>query len=91
LLRLLDKAAFKDVAGKITYYTLNLAIRKWSTTKSIANDFESVEELDFEPKTECLKGCELPTRYSLPCKHWLFLVLAKKVSIPLSLFHLGGS
>jgi hypothetical protein len=71
--RLLDRRAFAAVYDKITAYALNQAIKGWSATKNMADKLEEDQlELNFIPGIECKLGCELPLRYSLPCKHWLY-------------------
>jgi hypothetical protein len=52
----------------------------------LADELEDQLELNFIPGTECKLGCELPLRYSLPCKHWLYKAF-DDVAIPISLFH----
>jgi len=86
--RLLDQRAFATVSDKITSYALSLAMKEWSATKLIADELEeSQTELNFIPSTECKLGCELPLRYGLPCKHWLYKAFVKDIAIPISLFH----
>jgi hypothetical protein len=73
---------------KITGYALDKAMKEWSATKNMADNIEEDKlELQFEPGTECKLGCELPLRYGLPCKHWLYKAFIDDVAIPLSLFH----
>ena len=40
-------------------------------------------ELPKEPG--CMSACQLPLRYGLPCRHWLWASAATEISIPLSL------
>jgi hypothetical protein len=70
-LRLLDSAAFSAVKSKLTHYALELSSREWSAAKKMANDIEEgkEEEFEFDPCVGCTFGCELPARFSLPCKH----------------------
>jgi hypothetical protein len=75
-------------SDKITGYALEKATKEWSATKIIADDIKAdQQELDFILRTECKLGCELPLRYSLPCKHWLYKAFIDNVAIPISLFH----
>jgi hypothetical protein len=89
--RLLDQKAFALVADKITRYALDKAISEWSLTKRLEdhmldeeNSFDGIFELPFTPGSECKEGCELPLRYGLPCKHWLYKALIKDIPISLS-------
>jgi hypothetical protein len=86
---LLDRAAFAVVGDKLTHYALDIAMRKWSSATKILRDNikDGLELLDFEPSRECKSTCELPIRFGLPCKHWLYKAFVDDVPIPLSLFH----
>jgi hypothetical protein len=83
----MDKRAFTLVGQKLTYYAIELTMRKLSAAKRLADNVAEGLVLNFEPKTECTKGCQGPLRYSLPCQHWLYSAVADNVPIPLSLFH----
>jgi hypothetical protein len=86
--RLLDRKAFAIASDKITGYALEKATKEWSATKIMADDIKAdQQELDFILGTECKLGCELPLRYGLPCKHWLYKAFIDDVAIPISLFH----
>jgi hypothetical protein len=86
--RLLDKAAFAVVGDQLTHYALRLVMREWSATKAFGDRVESkLETLNFEPGTACKFVCQLPVRYGLLCKHWLYKAFVDNVPIPLSLFH----
>jgi hypothetical protein len=87
--RILDNAAFSAVKRKLTHYALELVVPEWSATKRMADDIEDrkEEEFEFDPNIGCTLGCELPARYSLPCKHWMYMSLVEDCPIPLSLFH----
>ena len=70
--RLLDLDAFSEVGDLLTHYCLNLMMTEWSNTKIIGLAIEAGEEeaFDFDPENpRCPLACELPLRYSLPCKH----------------------
>jgi hypothetical protein len=86
--RLLDRAGFSQIGKKLTHYTLEIAMREWSAAKRLADNIQTgQEELDFEPKKACLKGCTAPARYGIPCQHWLYAAAVNDIPIPLSLFH----
>jgi hypothetical protein len=87
--RLLDLAAFSAVKSKLTHYTLELSSREWSTTKKMADDIEEgkEEEFEFDPCVGCTFGCELPARFGLPCRHWMYSSIVEERPLPLSLFH----
>jgi len=65
----MDKRAFALTGQKLTYYAIKLTMRKLSAAKRLANNVAEGLVLDFEPKTECTKGCQGPLQYSLPCRH----------------------
>jgi hypothetical protein len=87
--QLLDMTAFSAVKSKLTHYALELASAEWSTTKQLADDIEDGKEEEFElnPNVGCSFGCELPIRYSLPCRHWMYASVVEECPLPLSLFH----
>ena len=89
-LRLLDMTAFSTVKSKLTYYALDLASAEWSATKQLADDIEDGKEEEFEldPDVGCSFGCELPIRYGLPCRHWMYASVVEECPLPLLLFHL---
>jgi hypothetical protein len=76
--RLLDLDAFSKVADLLTHYSLNLVITEWSNIKIMGIAIEAGEEeaVDFNLESgsgsTCPLACELPLRYSLPCKHWMY-------------------
>ena len=96
-LRLLDLDAFSKVVDLLTHYCLNLVMTKWSNTKIIGLAIKGREEeaMDFNLESLNLEGsrpacplaCELPLRYGLPCKHWMYPAFEKNCQLPLSLFH----
>ncbi|KJZ68301.1 hypothetical protein HIM_12309 [Hirsutella minnesotensis 3608] len=45
------------------------------------------EALSASSQPGCPFSCELPSRYSLPCRHWLYEVVVRSWYIPLSLLH----
>ena len=88
-LRLLDPGAFSTVKNKLTHYALELSMREWMETKKIADRIEEgkEEEFEFDVDKGCSFGCELPARYCLPCKHWMYTSVIEQCQLPLSLFH----
>jgi hypothetical protein len=72
-----------------THYALELTATEWSATKQLADDIEDRKEEEFEldPDVGCSFGCELPIRYGLPCRHWMYASVIKEYPLPLSLFH----
>ena len=88
--RLLDLDAFSEVGDLLTHYCLDLMMTEWSNTKIIGLAIEAGEEeaFDFDPENpRCPLACELPLRYSLPCKHWMYPAFVDSCQLPLSLFH----
>jgi hypothetical protein len=77
------------VKRKLTLYALELSMREWSTTKRMADEIDEgmEEEFEFDLDEGCTFGCELPVRYGLPCRHWMYNCLVEEVPLPLSLFH----
>jgi hypothetical protein len=87
--RLLDLRAFSAVKSQLTHYALELTSREWSATKQMADDIEEgkEEEFKFDLDMGCSFGCELPARFGLPCRHWMYSSVVKDCPLPLSLFH----
>jgi hypothetical protein len=87
--RILDNTAFATVKKKLTHYALELCIPEWSATKRMADSIEEgkEDEFEFDPSIGCTFGCELPARYGLPCKHWMYTSVVEDSPLPLSLFH----
>lgn len=67
--QLMDRRAFALAGQKLTHYAIELTMRELSAAKRLANDVAEGLVLDFEPKTECIKGCQGPLQYGLPCWH----------------------
>jgi hypothetical protein len=89
---LLDLDAFSKVGDLLTHYALDLVMTEWSNTKIMGLAIEEGKEeaVDFEPENPgsgCLLACELPLRYGLPCKHWMYAAFLRGCQLPLSLFH----
>ena len=88
--RLLDLDAFSEVGDLLTHYCLDLMMTEWSNTKIMGLAIEAGEEEAFDFDLEnprCPLACELPLRYSLPCKHWMYPAFVDSCQLPLSLFH----
>jgi hypothetical protein len=87
--RILDGAAFTAVKRKLTLYALDLSSQERSATKRIADNVEEgkEEEFNFDVNRGCTFGCELPARFSLPCRHWMYASIIEECPFPLSLFH----
>ena len=87
--RLLDLTAFDNVKNKLTHYALELSMKEWSSTKRMADEIKEGkdEEFEFNQDEGCGFSCELPVRYGLPYKHWMYVNIVEKYQLPLSLFH----
>jgi hypothetical protein len=88
--RLLDKQAFRSIASLLTHSALNKTSIEWEATKKIGAQIEDGDESlkeQFEGSKECKLACELPVRWGLPCRHWLYQYYKTGALIPLSLFH----
>jgi hypothetical protein len=87
--RLLDLTAFSVVKLKLTHYALKLTSWEWSATKQLADDIEDGKEEEFQldPDVGFSFGCELPARFNLPCRHWMYSSVVEECPLPLSLFH----
>jgi hypothetical protein len=72
--RILDLAAFGAVKSKLTHYALDLSSWEWTATKRMADDIEEgkEEEFEFDPDKGCTFDCELPAKFGLPCRHWMY-------------------
>jgi hypothetical protein len=74
---------------KLTLDALELSIRESSAAKRMADDIEEGkgEEFYFDPDKGCTFGCELPARYGLPCRNWIYTSVVEDTPLPLSLYH----
>ena len=75
--RLMDRSAFKDLIGLITHQAIDLISRELDVAKLLAEEFNQqvsfAETAPIEPSGEdCMYDCELPSRYGLPCRCWLY-------------------
>ena len=75
--------------GLLTYYVIRKAMVEWRAAKDFAAAIDSGDEelFDFDEVIGCPSECELPLRFSLPCKHWMLLFYLSERSLSLSLFH----
>ena len=88
--RLLDLNALSKVADLLMYYCLYLVMAEWSNTKIMGLAIEEGKEeaFDFDlDSPKCKLACELPLRYGLPCKHWMYPAFLKGCQLPISLSH----
>ncbi|KAH7231231.1 uncharacterized protein BKA55DRAFT_696126 [Fusarium redolens] len=90
--RLLDRAAFQHLIGRVPHYVLSMVAPEWEAAKALR--WRQNRELEKERdalsalnKPGCPFACELPLRYSLPCRHWLYEAVVRSWAIPLTLLH----
>ena len=91
--RLDIRSGFKLVGHKLTHCALQLVSDEWEKAKKWGQDID--DNLAPDPGTDwedirrrgCQEGCELPSRYALPCRHWMMLAWTRKEPLPPSLFH----
>ena len=81
--RLIDRNAFTLLIGKITHHAISLVSRELDAAKSLAERILSIVPVG----GSCVYDCELPLRYGLPCKCWLYKCIIDSVPIPVSLIH----
>ena len=81
--RLIDRNAFTLLIGKITHHAIGLVSRELDAAKSLAERILSI----FPDGGSCVYDCELPLRYGLPFKCWLYKCIIDSVPIPVSLIH----
>ena len=62
---------------------------EWRATKDFGDAIDSGDEgpFEFDEAIGCLCNCELPLRFGLPCKHWMFPFYLRGEPLSLSLFH----
>ncbi len=66
--------------------------KEWEATKQMGDAIEcgDEEEISFEmteQNASCRLKCELPLRWGLPCRHWMYAAFVDNSPIPLSLIH----
>ena len=89
--RLMDRDAFKDLTGLITHEAIDLISRELDAAKILAEEYNQQISLEgtpsIEPTEGCMYDCELPFRYGLPCKCWLYRCVVDVIPIPISFIH----
>lgn len=90
--RLLDRAAFQHLIGRVPHYVLSLLAPEWEAAKVLRwrqnGDLEKEREaLSALKRPGCPFSCDLPLRYSLPCRHWLYEAVSRSWAIPFTLLH----
>jgi hypothetical protein len=86
---LMDLKAFATARSKLTYYAINKTMAKWRATKDFSNAINNSDKgpFEFDKAIGCLYNCELPLRFGLLCKHWIFLFYLCGEPLSLSLFY----
>ena len=93
---LVDHSAFTSLKRKITHSAIAIISRKLNFAKINAEKFN--QQIFFgvepghiaiveQPGDCCISECELPIRFGLPCKCWLYQCVIDQVPIPISLIH----
>ncbi|KAM4061907.1 hypothetical protein HRG_008824 [Hirsutella rhossiliensis] len=90
--RLLDRAAFRLLIGKVPHYVLSKLAPEWEAAKALRwgqnTEIEKEREaLGALNEPGCPSACEFPLRYGLPCRHWLYEAVVRSCAIPLNLLH----
>ena len=65
-------------------------MEEWATTKDLFDAIQEGKATVFQPPEngeECPFECELPLRFRLPCKHWMYPHFYLKTPLPIGLFH----
>jgi len=73
----MDKETFRIIGSRITHQALALLITELEATKLLSSSIEP----------GCMSACELPRRWGLPCKHWMYSAVSRAIPLPLSLVH----
>lgn len=93
---LIDHSAFASLKGKITYLAIAMISRELNSAKINAERFNQQISFGVEPGhtviveppgDRCISECELPMRFGLPCKCWLYQCIIDQIPIPVSLIH----
>ena len=93
---LMDHSAFTSLKGKITHSAIAMISRELNSAKINAEKFNQQIFFGVEPGNTaiiessgdcCISECELPMRFGLPCKCWLYQCVIDQVPIPISLIH----
>lgn len=74
------------------YIFEELLAREWEATKRMGDAIERNEEEEIcfnmnDCDSQCPLEYELPLRWGLPCRHWMYLTFVNESAIPLSLMH----
>jgi hypothetical protein len=58
----------------LTHYCLDFVSHEWRVMKNMADEIEEgkINEFVLDEEEGCQFQCELPIRYGIPCKHWLY-------------------
>jgi hypothetical protein len=86
---LMDKFAFKKVGSKLTHYAIERTMAEWRVMKDFADAIDEGEQdpFEFDETVGCPSQCELPLRYGLPCKHWMYPFFSCNKPLSKYLFH----
>lgn len=72
----------------ITHQAIDLISRELDPAKKIMEEIAHGRKSIIESAGEsCVYDCELPLRYGLPCKCWLYSCVANSIPIAISLIH----
>lgn len=90
--RLADRSAFKLMFGQVTNAALERMAPEWEKLKEIhrAADVEEIERISMlseKDVEQCEEGCDLPTRFGLPCSCFMAKAFVLNAALPLSLVH----
>ena len=88
-LTLMDLKAFAIARSKLTHYAINKTMAEWRATKDFGDAIDSGDKdpFEFDEAIGCLCNCELPLRFGLLCKYWMFLFYLCGEPLSLSLFY----
>lgn len=92
----MDHQAFALLKGKITHAAINMISKELNFAKIAVEKFN--HQISFgippgdsaivePPGDKCIAECELPLRFRLPCKCWLYQCVVDSMAIPISLVH----
>lgn len=75
-----------------TYIFEELLAKEWEATKQMGDAIEANEEEEIylnmnDCDSRCPLECELPLRWGLLCRHWMYPAFVNESPIPLSLIH----
>ena len=86
---LIDLKAFAIARSKLTHYAIDKTMAEWRATKDFGDAINSGDKgpFEFNKAIGCLYNCELPLRFGLPYKHWIFLFYLREEPLSLSLFY----